>query len=128
MKIPFLPPNVGLTILRCMTGLIFIVHSTYRTYQGTVGGFGEFLGSKGLPLGVVIAWFITLYEFIGGISLFAGRFTRFVACGFIVHQTMAILLLHLANGWFVVGGGTYGVEYSLLIISSCVALAANDNK
>ena len=30
---------------------------------------------------------------------------------------MGIILVHLREGWFVVGGGRNGVEYSVLLVS-----------
>lgn len=33
-----------------------------------------------------------------------------------------ILLVHAREGWFVVGGGRNGMEYSVLLISSLIAL------
>lgn len=32
-------------------------------------------------------------------------------------------MVHLPHGWFVVGSGSNGIEYSLLIIASLVAIS-----
>jgi len=45
----------GLTVLRVAVASVFVVHGITRMVNGTVGGFGQFLGAQGLPLGVVIA-------------------------------------------------------------------------
>jgi putative oxidoreductase len=128
MKIPFIKPQHALMLLRITVGSIFIAHSAIRTYAGTVGGFGGFLESKGLPLGLVIAWGITIFEFFGG-SLFAlGKYTGIIGLIFIFHQIMAITLVHSNYGWFVVGYSNGGMEYSVLIIASLIALVSKDSQ
>jgi putative oxidoreductase len=109
---------------RVLVAGLFIAHGLMRISNGTVDNFGEFLETKGFPLGFVLAWLITLYEIIAGTLLLAGRWTRIVALGFVVHQVMGILLVHAKNGWFVVGPGVGGMEYSVLLIGSCLLIAA----
>ncbi len=104
---------------------LFIAHGLMRISNGTVDNFGEFLETKGFPLGFVLAWMITLYEIIAGTLLLAGRWTRIFALGFVGHQVMGIVLVHAKNGRFVVGPGIGGVEYSVLLIGSCLLLAAD---
>ena len=41
----------------------------------------------------------------------------------IIELSMGIIMMHAGNGWFVVGGGTGGVEYSVLLIVSFLFLA-----
>ncbi len=117
-------PFMGWTIHRVVVAAIFITHGSVRSIAGTVTNFGEFLDSQGFPFGLAIAWGITSYELIGGTSLALGFYYRPLALIFIAHQTMAILLVHLQHGWFVVGHGTYGVEYSVLLIASLLAIAS----
>jgi putative oxidoreductase len=112
-----------------MVSSIFIIHGITRSViNKTVGGFGEFLDSKGFVVGLLIAWIITVYEIIGGLAMAAGKYVSYLAIGFIIHQLMGIILVHVQNGWFVVGGGTGGMEYSVLIISSLLLLFAFYNK
>lgn len=89
-----------------------------RMKAGTVGGFGEFLGSNYLPFGKVLAWVITLFELIGGIALILDFRKKWIAYAFMFEIAMGIILVHVKNGWFVVGHSTGGVEYSLLLIAS----------
>ena len=37
--------------------------------------------------------------------------------------TMGVVLIHAAEGWFVVGAGRNGMEYSLLLIGSLALVA-----
>ena len=42
---------------------------------------------------------------------------------FIAIYTMGIVLIHAVEGWFVVGAGRNGMEYSLLLIGSLALVA-----
>lgn len=128
MKLPFLKPQHALTILRITVGIIFIAHGAIRTYAGTVGGFGEFLNAKGFPLGAAIAWGITVFELLGGSLLAFGKYTGIIGIGFIIHQIMGITLVHFQYGWFVVGYSNGGMEFSVLLIASLIAIVARDNQ
>jgi len=121
--------DLALTVLRIFVALIFIIHGVARSmiFQ-TVGGFGEFLDSKGFPGGFYIAWCITLFELTGGTAMALNKFTPYISLGFIAHQIMAILLVHAGNGWFVVGASTGGMEYSLLIIVSLFVIYVHSRK
>ncbi|KAB2878918.1 DoxX family membrane protein [bacterium] len=126
MKFPFITTNHAIAILRITVGIIFVAHGAIRTYAGTVGGFGEFLIAKGFPLGVAVAWGITVFELLGGSLLALGKYTRIIGVIFIFHQIMGIVLVHFQNGWFVVGHSTGGMEYSALLIASLIAIIARE--
>lgn len=89
-----------------------------RIRAGTVDGFGEFLGSKSIPLGHLVAWGITLFELIGGLFLILDFRKKWIALVFMVEIATGIVLVHAPQGWFVVGHSTGGVEYSLLLLAS----------
>ena len=119
----------GLILLRFMLAIIFITHSLARIYNGTVIDFGEkFLDSKGFaPIGLFLAMMVTAFEFVGSMLLMINRYVLIVSLVFIVQMVFGIALVHLTNGWFVVGSGVGGVEYSLLIIVSFLAIAFPQN-
>ena len=108
--------------------IFMFIHGTSRIVHGAVRGFGEFLGSHGLPLGVYVAWGITIFEIVGSLSLMAGYFVFVIAMIFVIELTVRITLVHSASGWFVVGGGTGGMEYSVLLIVSFLLIAATSGK
>lgn len=110
-------------ILRIAAASLILVHGISRIYLGTVDEFGGFLTSKALPLGFYAAWAITLFEIIGSVLLIIGRFVTPLALIFAVHIFAGILLVHLREGWFVVGAGRNGAEFSVLLITVFISLA-----
>ncbi len=112
----------ALLVLRLAVAVLLGVHGYSRLLKGQVGGLGTFLTSEGLPLGLPLAWGITLFEMFGSVCLAWGRFVRLVVPAHVGILLGGILLVHGREGWFVVGGGRNGVEYSLLLIASLLAV------
>jgi putative oxidoreductase len=116
----------GVTILRVSVASVFVVHGITRLVLGTVGGFGSFLEGSGIPGGTAVAWTITVVEVVGGLALALGLFVRPLTLWFGLEILAGIVLVHARVGWFVVGAGRGGAEYSALIIACLVALALAD--
>ena len=115
----------GITIVRVAAAAMMIIHGTFRVFDGGVAGFGGFLGSQGMPAGVAVAWLMTIVEIAGGFLLVAGRFVRPLCAWFILELLGGIALVHFKEGWFVVGGGRNGFEYSVLLIVCFAAVAVD---
>jgi putative oxidoreductase len=92
---------------------------------GTVGGFGEFLDSKGFLIGVPLAWGITVFEIAGGAVMAWGLYASWIAAVFMIELTIGIFLVHLPNGWFVVGASQGGMEYSVLLLFTLIVISAH---
>ncbi|MEK7725353.1 MAG: DoxX family protein [Acidobacteriota bacterium] len=115
--------NPTLTILRVYLALTMIIHGVARIYAEGVLPFGEFLNMQGFPLGFYLAWAITIFEIAGGIVLIIGYFIPILAIVFAVQLAVGIILVHASSGWFVVGLGRNGMEYSVLLIVSFLCVA-----
>jgi putative oxidoreductase len=113
----------GLTLIRVVLAALLFVHGATRMKLGTVGGFGEFLAGNGIPFGFGIAWFITLFELCAAPIMALGRAVRPIALVFSTIYACGIVLVHWSQGWFVVGAGRGGMEYSVLIIACLLGLA-----
>jgi len=110
-------PDLGLAILRVVVGVIFIAHGAPKIFGGMEGTAG-FFGSLGIPLPIVAAWMISLLEFLGGIFLVTP-----IALLLTTHMLIGILLVHAANGFYVVGPEAQGgVEFNLLLGASLLML------
>ena len=109
--------------LRSILALLMIVHGITRIALGIVDDFGGFLSQNGLPLGDFLAWAITIFEILGSILLILNFQVKYVCFYFIFQLLCGIFLVHLKDGWFVVGAGRNGVEYSVLLIAVFLTLA-----
>lgn len=113
----------GLDVVRLMAALAMLLHGLMRIRLGAVTGFGEFFTGIGLPFGVVFAYAVTTFEVVGALALFARRAVVPVCAGFIVVLTAGVIFVHGPEGWWVVGAGRNGAEYSVLLIACFVGLA-----
>ncbi|MBA4122089.1 MAG: DoxX family protein [Acidobacteria bacterium] len=117
--------NFALIFLRITVALLMLIHGIARIYFGIVDDFGEFLTLNNFPLGFYLAWAITSFEIVGSVLLAIGRYVAPLAIIFAVHLLCGILLVHLKEGWFVVGAGKNGAEYSVLLIAVFITLAVS---
>lgn len=118
----------GIRLIRFgVAGLLF-VHGLYRATTGGVAGFGEFLSAQGLPAGELVAWLLTLVEILGTPLLAAGLAVGPLAFWFGGELLTGILLVHRHEGWFVVGGGRNGVEYSFLLMLALAACVLSERR
>lgn len=113
----------ALVFIRLVLAVLMFIHGAARISNGTVGGFGEFLGTQGIPLGSYLAWTLTIFELVGSVLMAVGFHTWIIAIIFAVHLTFGIALVHWKEGWFVVGAGRNGIEYSVLLVCSFIAVA-----
>ena len=121
---PSAGPTRALIALRCLVSLLLLIHGVFRAQaDGYVSEFGEFLSGNGVPAGLIVAWGITLFEIIGTPLLALGWQQRWIALGFAVELAVGIAMVHAREGWFVVGGGRNGAEYSVLLIGVMLAVA-----
>ena len=113
----------ALAVLRIAVAVLIILHGVARVWLGIVDDFGTYLDGLGFSFGLVLAWIITVVEIVGGVALAAGFFVRPLAIWFTVQLLAGVALIHFAEGWFVVGAGRNGMEYSVLLIVALVLLA-----
>ena len=117
------PQTLALGLLRAGTALLLIIHGIARARLGIVDDFGVVLGMWGFPAGFALAWTITVVEIAGGAALAAGYSVRPLAAWFALQLVMGIYFVHAPSGWFVVGAGRNGMEFSVLLIL-CLAVIA----
>lgn len=105
-------------LLRLGAGAIFTVHG-YVKYQGGVEQLSGFLGSLGFPLPDLFAIILIAVELVGGIFLLVGLFTHWVAKLQVIVAFLALVLVHLNNGFGVANGG---YEFVLLLLIVMIAI------
>lgn len=120
---PLKRPTAAWVVLRFTLAGLIAAHGLARWHFDAVQPFGAWLGAQGWPASLALAWGITLLEIVGPVLLVLGRFTQLLCLGFAALYAMGILLVHAKAGWFVVGLGRNGSEYSVLLIVCLLLLA-----
>lgn len=81
--------DTGLLILRVLTGFGIASHGYGKIFtEGRMHQFAGGVEEMGFPIPVVFAWLAALSEFLGGLLLAAGLFTRYAA--FFIFSTMSV--------------------------------------
>jgi putative oxidoreductase len=111
--------EIGFTVLRIATGLVFAAHGYQKWFGMGIGGTSGFFGSVGIPLPEIAAMLVATLEFGGGIALALGILTRFIAAAFIIDMLGAIHFVHWKNGFFL----PTGIEFVGMLMISSLALA-----
>lgn len=111
-------------ILRVMVAIILLTHSIPVILDGSVNDFGnKYLNAIGFaPVGLPIAWAIKISHVVAALLIVMNRYVIPAALVTIFILVMGIILIHLEAGWFVIGNGRNGMEYSVLIIAVLVFL------
>ena len=115
--------RLALTLLRIGAASMMIIHGVARARLHIVDDFGVYLDSLGYPGGFYVAWAITIVEIVGGLSLAAGYLVRPLVAWFSFQLLVGIYLIHGRAGWFVVGAGRNGMEFSVLMLLCFLVIA-----
>ncbi|MFN7493422.1 MAG: DoxX family protein [Cyclobacteriaceae bacterium] len=109
-------------LLRATIAIVLLTHGIPSIITGDVNLFGNlFLNQNGFaPLGVPLAWLIKLSHIVCAILLILNKYIKPSCMVAIFILVMGIALVHLKDGWFVVGGGRNGIEYNVVLISVLV--------
>lgn len=110
-------------LVRVAVAILIFVHGVWRATQGGVAPFGDWLESQGLPQGILLATAVTGYELIAPLFILARRFVTLACLGHIFILSVGLVMVHMPFGWFVVGAGRNGMEYSVLLIIALAAVA-----
>ena len=113
----------GVDIIRIAVALILSVHAIHGLlFPAKLSGFGQYLGSVGFPFGVALAWTIMFVQLGSSIALVVNRFVVPACIAHIIVLLTGIILIHAEDGWFVVGPGQDGMEYSVTLIACLSAV------
>lgn len=111
--------DLGLTVIRVVTGIVFFMHGWTKVFvwgfEGTSAGFAQ----MGIPLAGVMGPFVGLLELLGGLALIVGLATRWISIPLAVTMLVAMVQVHLAAGFF----APNGYEFTLTLLAGLVGLA-----
>jgi putative oxidoreductase len=106
--------RLAVLILRLFLGFAFMMHGSQKLLGafggGGVSGVAGMMGKLGIEPSLLWAWVVSITEFVGGVCLFFGFLTRFWAAGLVIDMAVAVVKVHLVNGFF---AGKNGVELPL---------------
>jgi putative oxidoreductase len=117
-------------VLRITLAVVFFMHGIPSIFTGAVNNFGNnYLNEAGFaPIGLPLAWVIKLSHVACAVLLILNRYIRVAALITIPILVAGIIMIHAAEGWFVVGAGRNGVEFNVLLIGVLVYLAMINKK
>ena len=112
--------DLAMTIIRVVVGLTFFLHGWQKVFTIGMSGVGGFFGSLGIPAAGFFAIVVSLVELLGGLALMLGVATRLVGLLLAITMLVALLLVHLPNGFFASNGG---IELVLVLGVAALAFA-----
>ncbi|MGV0879986.1 DoxX family protein [Mycolicibacterium sp. XJ883] len=116
--------DVGLLVLRCGLGVVFIAHGYNHIFgSGKIAGTARWFDSLGMRPGIVHAWLASLTELGAGVLLVAGLATPLACAGVVATMVVAWITNHRGNGFFIFRPGE-GYEYVMMLALTGVCLAA----
>jgi putative oxidoreductase len=109
--------SYGLAVLRIAVGGVILIHGYQKLFHMHLSGVAGFFGHIGIPLPMFFAAVVILVEFVGGILLITGLATRIPAMLLAIDMAVALLVVHLRNGFLKSGG-----ELPLLLFAGAICL------
>ncbi|CNF32879.1 DoxX family protein [Mycobacterium tuberculosis] len=116
--------DIASLVLRLSVGGTLIAHGWNHAWGGgRIPGTAGWFASMGLRPGRLHALMATGTELGAGVLLLLGLLTPLAAAGAVGTMTVAFVIAHLRNGFFIFRPGQ-GYEYVLMIIMVACALGA----
>ena len=108
--------DLALAVLRVVAGIVFAAHGAQKLFVYGFGGVTGAFAQMGAPLPEITGPLVALVEFLGGLALIAGLLTRLASLGLAITMLGAIVLVHLAGGFFLPNG----IEFALTLFAVAV--------
>jgi len=86
---------LALLVMRLALGVVMVAHGSQKVFGG-VHHFAQFVGSLGLP--AWLGYLAAFTEFVGGLLILIGLFTRLMGFAMCIDMSVAIWKIHWHNG------------------------------
>lgn len=117
------PGHVALDLVKLVACGIIFTHGLHRYLYGELGPLGGALANFGLPFPQFLAQLINIAETFGTVLIALGLLVRPCCAVLVLIFVTGIALIHSHAGFFIVGPGEGGWEYSALLIACFAAVA-----
>jgi putative oxidoreductase len=110
-------------LVRVVAGLWLMPHGAQKLFGwfgGSAEGTAGFFAKIGLEPALPLVYLVGIVEFFGGLLLVVGLLTRPAAVAVFVVLFVATFKVHMANGFFIRGGG---YEYAMMWMFLSLAVA-----
>jgi putative oxidoreductase len=102
-----------------VVGSVFLAHGIQKFFMYGLHGVAGAFASMGVPVPAVTSALVAVVELLGGAALIVGFLTRWAAALNGFDMIVAILLVHLKNGFF----SPTGIEFPLTLLAACIVIA-----
>jgi putative oxidoreductase len=126
----FVPPIAGFyakasalswPLVRIVVGLFLMPHGAQKLFGlfgGDINATAGLFSKIGIEPALPLAYVVGCIEFFGGLLLVLGLFTRVAAAGVVIMMAVAVLKVHLGNGFFWTKAGyEYPLMWGLLALA-----------
>jgi putative oxidoreductase len=114
--------NLALLLFRCGVGVVMLAHGINHIIGGgKIAGTARWFGSMGMKFPLMQAWTASLTEVAAGVGLIVGFLMPLCGAGVVGITTVAWLINHRKNGFFIFRPGE-GYEYVMTLLVCGVAL------
>ncbi|HEY2430705.1 MAG TPA: DoxX family protein [Acidimicrobiales bacterium] len=114
--------DLGLLLLRVATGVVIFMHGYNHFFGGgRLRGAGRWFDSLGIRPGYFHAWVTAVVEVGAGVLLIVGFLTPVAAAGVVGIVSVAGIVVHRKNGFFVLKEGWEYVTY-LALVSAAIGV------
>jgi putative oxidoreductase len=126
--------RLAVLILRLSLGVVFVMHGSQKLLGafggGGIAGVTGMLTKIGMEPAHILAWVLSITEFVGGVCVFLGFLTRFWAAGLVIDMAVAVFMVHLANGFFASKNGfelplAFGVMALVILLTGPGSLSVD---
>ncbi len=111
--------DIGLLLVRVITGVIFIVHGAQKIFVTGLPAVVSYFGAVGVPLPQLLGPGVAMLELLGGTLLVVGLFARQAGLLLMGAMMIATVLVHLEAGFLL----PKGYEFTLLLVGAASATA-----
>lgn len=103
------------TLVRVIVGIMFLMHVSLKFKFGAAAVAANIMAKNGVEPALLATYVVMFLELVGGGCLIIGLFTRFFAAALGIEMLVALLSVHLKNGYYYGPPSNGGYEYVLLI-------------